>query len=145
MAERCSRCLNRFATSARLRDRLRLQQIVAQGWQFDQTGSLNPCDFVRLLENSKFQKSEPAQVRVMTIHQSKGLEFDIVVLPDLDVPIFKAPDAAFTGPARGKSLTGSVYGAAKPSGQCCRRNCRLRSKTPWHVRSRIICPCFTWL
>lgn len=84
------------------RDRLRLQQIVAQGWQFDQTGSLNPCDFVRLLENSKFQKSEPAPVRVMTIHQSKGLEFDVVVLPDLDVPIFKAPEAAFTGPAAGE-------------------------------------------
>ena len=84
------------------RDRLRLQQIVAQGWQFDQTGSLNPCDFVRLLENSKFQKSEPAPVRVMTIHQSKGLEFDVVVLPDLEVPIFKAPDAAFTGPGAGE-------------------------------------------
>jgi len=84
------------------RDRLRLQQIVAQGWQFDQTGSLNPCDFVRLLENSKFQKSEPAPVRVMTIHQSKGLEFDVVVLPDLEVPIFKAPDAAFTGPDAGE-------------------------------------------
>ncbi len=85
------------------RDRLRLQQIVAQGWQFDQTGSLNPCDFVRLLENSKFQKSEPAPVRVMTIHQSKGLEFDVVVLPDLDTPIFKAPEAAFTGPAAGEA------------------------------------------
>lgn len=84
------------------RDRLRLQQIVAQGWQFDQTGSLNPCDFVRLLENSKFQKSEPAPVRVMTIHQSKGLEFDVVVLPDLDTPIFKAPEAAFTGPGAGE-------------------------------------------
>lgn len=84
------------------RDRLRLQQIVAQGWQFDQTGSLNPCDFVRLLENSKFQKSEPAPVRVMTIHQSKGLEFDVVVLPDLESPIFKAPDAAFTGPGAGE-------------------------------------------
>lgn len=84
------------------RDRLRLQQIVAQGWQFDQTGSLNPCDFVRLLENSKFQKSEPAPVRVMTIHQSKGLEFDVVVLPDLEVPIFKAPESAFTGPGAGE-------------------------------------------
>ena len=84
------------------RDRLRLQQIVAQGWQFDQSGSLNPCDFVRMLENSKLQKSEPAPVRVMTIHQSKGLEFDVVVLPDLETPIFKAPEAAFTGPGAGE-------------------------------------------
>jgi len=84
------------------RDRLRLQQVVGQGWQFDQTRSLNPCDFVRLLESGKFQKSEPASVRVMTIHQSKGLEFDVVVLPDLETPIFKAPEAAFTGPGAGE-------------------------------------------
>ena len=38
----------------------------------------------------------------MTIHQSKGLEFDVVVLPDLEVPIFKAPEAAFTGPGAGE-------------------------------------------
>ena len=106
MDEGYGRTLQTLSESVRdictARDRLRLQQIVAQGWQFDQTGSLNPCDFVRLLENSKFQKSEPAPVRVMTIHQSKGLEFDVVVLPDLEVPIFKAPDAAFTGPGAGE-------------------------------------------
>ena len=106
MDEGYGRTLQTLSESVRdvctVRDQLRLQQIVAQGWQFDQTGSLNPCDFVRLLENSKFQKSEPAPVRVMTIHQSKGLEFDVVVLPDLEVPIFKAPDAAFTGPGAGE-------------------------------------------
>jgi ATP-dependent helicase/nuclease subunit A len=83
------------------RDLLRLQQVVAQGWAFDDMGSLNPGDFVRLLENSKFQKSEPAPVRVMTIHQSKGLEFDIVVLPELDTQLFQSPQAAFTGPGAG--------------------------------------------
>jgi ATP-dependent exoDNAse (exonuclease V) beta subunit len=82
--------------SCNARDLLRLQQVVAQGWLFDSSGSLNPCDFVRLLENSKFQKSEPAPVRVMTVHQSKGLEFDIVVLPELEGQLFQNPDAAFT-------------------------------------------------
>ena len=85
------------------RDVLRLQQVVAQGWLFDNSGSLNPCDFVRLLENSKFQKSEPAPVRVMTIHQSKGLEFDIVVLPEIDGALFQSPQAAFTGPDAGEA------------------------------------------
>jgi ATP-dependent helicase/nuclease subunit A len=78
------------------RDLLRLQQVVSQGWLFDATGSLNPCDFIRLLENSKFQKSEPAPVRVMTVHQSKGLEFDVVVLPEIDGSLFQSPQAAFT-------------------------------------------------
>lgn len=81
------------------RDILRLGQIVSEGWRFDATGSLNASDFVRLLENSKFQKSEPAPVRVMTIHQSKGLEFDIVFLPELDGTLMRAPQAAFAGPS----------------------------------------------
>lgn len=81
------------------RDVLRLQQVVSEGWRFDATPSLNSADFVRLLENSKYQKSEPAPVRVMTIHQSKGLEFDIVVLPELKEGLFRSPPVAFTGPS----------------------------------------------
>lgn len=81
------------------RDRLRLSQVVAEGWSFEELGSLDPNDFVRLLEKSRFQKSEPAPVRVMTVHQSKGLEFDLVVLPQLDARLFKVPRAAWTGPS----------------------------------------------
>jgi ATP-dependent exoDNAse (exonuclease V) beta subunit len=81
------------------RDRLRLSQVVAEGWSFEELGSLDPNDFVRLLEKSRFQKSEPAPVRVMTVHQSKGLEFDVVVLPQLDAKLFKVPRAAWTGPS----------------------------------------------
>ncbi len=83
------------------RDRLRLSQITAEGLAFDEAGSLNPADFVRLLENSRFQKSERSPVRVMTIHQSKGLEFDRVVLPELEAPLFRTPQAAYTGPDAG--------------------------------------------
>lgn len=84
------------------RDLLRLQQITAAGWQFDGTPSLNPVDFVRLLENSRFQRSEPAPVRVMTVHQSKGLEFDVVVLPELDQRLFRPPSAAAGMPSAGE-------------------------------------------
>jgi ATP-dependent helicase/nuclease subunit A len=80
------------------RDLMRMRQIVAAGWQFDQSPSLNPVDFVRVLEGSRFMKSEPAPVRVMTIHQSKGLEFDIVVLPELDGQLIRPPVAAAGGP-----------------------------------------------
>ena len=84
------------------RDQLRMSQLVSAGWQFDESGSLNPCDFIRLLENSRFQKKRRAPVRVMTIHQSKGLEFDCVVLPELDTNLFKAPEAAAGTPAPGE-------------------------------------------
>lgn len=83
------------------RDAVRMQQVVAAGWQFDDSPSLNPADFVRLLENSRFARSAPAPVRVMTIHQSKGLEFDMVVLPELTGNLFRAPSAAAGGPGAG--------------------------------------------
>ncbi len=86
-------------SSCNQRDVLRLQQIVGVGWQFDQSPSLNPSDFVQLLENSRLSKSEAAPVRVMTVHQSKGLEFDIVVLPELDGNLFRTPNAAAGSPA----------------------------------------------
>lgn len=85
------------------RDILRLQQIVAEGWQFDKAPSLNPAEFVRLLENSRLNRAEAAAVRVMTVHQSKGLEFEIVVLPELDTNLFRAPSAAAGISAPGES------------------------------------------
>ncbi|HIE98327.1 MAG TPA: hypothetical protein EYQ63_15295, partial [Fuerstia sp.] len=86
-------------SSCNQRDLLRLQQIVGVGWQFNQSPSLNSSDFVQLLQNSRLSKSEAAPIRVMTIHQSKGLEFDIVVLPELDGNLFRTPNAAAGSPA----------------------------------------------
>ncbi len=102
------------------RDILRLQQIVAVGWQFDQSPSLNPSDFVQLLENSRLSKSECAPVRVMTVHQSKGLEFDIVVLPELDGNLFRTPNAA----------AGSPTPDTAPDQVCVWRNKAVRSLLP---------------
>ena len=81
------------------RDELRMQQIVAEGWQYDSSASLNPADFVAMLESRRLSKSDAAAVRVMTIHQSKGLEFDIVVLPELDQRLFRTPAAAAASPS----------------------------------------------
>ena len=85
------------------RDLLRLQQIVAEGWQFDVSPSLNPAEFAQLLQNSRLNRSENAPIRVMTVHQSKGLEFEIVVLPELDSRLFRPPNAAAGTPSPGES------------------------------------------
>lgn len=90
-------------TDCNQRDLLRLQQVVAQGWQFDEAPSLNPADFVRMLEKSRLSRSETAQVRVMTIHQSKGLEFDIVILPELESRLFLTPSAAAASSTPGEA------------------------------------------
>jgi len=80
------------------RDDLRLQQVVAEGRRYDLTPSLNPADFVTLLESARFSRTAVASVRVMTVHQSKGLEFDIVVAPELTGKLMKAPAVATGGP-----------------------------------------------
>jgi len=90
------------------RDRLRLQQVVAEAWRFDSTPSLNPAEFVQLLETCRFSRSSVAPVRVMTVHQSKGLEFEIVVAPELTGSLMMIPAAA----------AGGVNRAAAPEDVC---------------------------
>ena len=102
------------------RDILRLQQVVAQGWLFDESPSLNPAEFVQLLEQSRLSRSETAAVRVMTVHQSKGLEFDMVVLPELDGRLFMTPSAAAASSTPGEA----------PDRVCVWRNKAIRGLLP---------------
>lgn len=62
----------------------RLDQLVDLGREFDDQGSLRPSEFVRLVCTRRVERARRATVRVMTVHAAKGLEFDAVVLPDLD-------------------------------------------------------------
>lgn len=40
--------------------------------------------FIDLVESKDVPDSQPAPIEVMTVHQAKGLEFDAVILPELD-------------------------------------------------------------
>ena len=73
-----------------------LRKLVEQVRGFEQGGFLGLADYIaQLAEFVAAQPDEPLAathsedtnvVRLMTIHQSKGLEFPIVVVPDLDRP-----------------------------------------------------------
>lgn len=65
-------------------DALRLRQLVYLAQQYELNQGARVTDFVRVVQQKRIEKPRPAQVRVMTVHQAKGLEFDIVVLPELD-------------------------------------------------------------
>jgi ATP-dependent exoDNAse (exonuclease V) beta subunit len=61
----------------------RLLQLVELGFRWDRGRTLRTGDFVRFVEAQRVDDPSGAGVRVMTVHQSKGLEFDVVVLPTL--------------------------------------------------------------
>ncbi len=60
-------------------------QLIEVAGEYDQRSSLRPIEFVDFVEQKPVSESSPDPIRVMTIHQSKGLEFDVVVLPSCTV------------------------------------------------------------
>ena len=82
--ENMARELTQFCTE---RELWRLQQLVQEAYHYDHQNQnaairLRPQKFVDFIrEEFKASDASSAQIRVMTIHQSKGLEFDVVVLP----------------------------------------------------------------
>jgi ATP-dependent exoDNAse (exonuclease V) beta subunit len=74
---------DRIAPSCDQRDQIRLQQLVYLAVRFDEQPTSRIRDFVRYVESERVDYPKASPVRVMTVHQSKGLEFDAVFLPSL--------------------------------------------------------------
>ena len=64
--------------------RKRLNDLVNAAGEFDRIGASACSDFLRFIDNYQLHElGTDNAVRVMTVYQSKGLGFDIVILPDL--------------------------------------------------------------
>jgi ATP-dependent helicase/nuclease subunit A len=61
----------------------RLLQLVELGHRWDERPNLRPADFARYVAREPVEDPSSARVQVMTVHRSKGMEFDVVVLPEL--------------------------------------------------------------
>lgn len=73
-------------------DARRLDQLVELAQATESAGAAGrPKDFADLVRSKAIADPSAARVKVMTIHASKGLEFDIVVLPDLGRKIDLVP------------------------------------------------------
>ena len=77
------------------------QSLLTQYWQlvsqFEKNGIINDWNLFTKAFQSRFsEQSAPARLQIMTIHKSKGLEFDTVIIPGLgaraslpDRPLFR--------------------------------------------------------
>lgn len=94
-----ARCVERLASMAarhaNARGRARLDALVALAEEYESnwTPWSGLADFVEHVRASRVQPGGGGTIRVMTLHAAKGLEFDAVVLADLDHPLEGRRDA----------------------------------------------------
>lgn len=65
-------------------ERRRFAQLIQLAAVYGREAGLRPSRFVARVRQEGVEDPSAARVRVMTVHRSKGLEFDAVILPELD-------------------------------------------------------------
>ncbi|QDT54883.1 ATP-dependent helicase/nuclease subunit A [Caulifigura coniformis] len=81
------------------REKSRLRRLCVLAAEYQLKAGLRPVEFAKRIDEERVEEPTASAVRVMTIHKSKGLEFDVVLLPDLDVGLFDTPDVCVGCPA----------------------------------------------
>jgi ATP-dependent exoDNAse (exonuclease V) beta subunit len=77
----------RIAPACDHRDLARLQQLVEMAFDYQARSTLRADDFVTWVREQRVPDPSSARVRVMSIHSAKGLQFDAVVLPELEAEL----------------------------------------------------------
>lgn len=75
-------------------DHLRCEQLIEVARDFDRRGPARPSEFVAHIRTRRVERPGGSAIRVMSIHASKGLEFEAVILLDLDARKSHGGDAA---------------------------------------------------
>ena len=65
-----------------------LEKFIAMAYRFDALGQGSPSELVRRARQERVESRHHHGVRVLSMHASKGLEFETVILMDLETSIF---------------------------------------------------------
>jgi ATP-dependent exoDNAse (exonuclease V) beta subunit len=90
-----------FVARCTAHDRVRCEQLVELARQWDAAGGGRLSAFVKRARSQPKENPIAARVRVMTIHAAKGLEFETVILADLQSRSGRRPDPSFAITLRG--------------------------------------------
>jgi ATP-dependent exoDNAse (exonuclease V) beta subunit len=84
------RLAEQLAPSCNPREFQRLEKLTELARNFQKTASgVRTERFVKMVQAKKIESPTASPIRIMSVHKSKGLEFDIIVLPDLDVDLVR--------------------------------------------------------
>tara|TARA_R110002073_G_scaffold149140_1_gene302574 strand:- start:2954 stop:6121 length:3168 start_codon:yes stop_codon:yes gene_type:complete len=84
----------------------RFEQVIDLAYEVAPSVMGRPSALVRRIRDAKHEDLRPGAVRAMTIHKSKGLEFDAVVLPELSFELLgMAPNLLIARPRSTEPVT----------------------------------------
>ena len=99
-------------------DRRRFRQLVDLAHAHDERSDLRADRFVDHVRLTRVEDPAATQVQVMTVHSAKGLEFDAVLLPELDGPFLPQRSGLLTERPDPAGLVTAVSRA--PAEEVCR-------------------------
>ncbi len=77
-----------FKKSSSHYEQVRIEQFIEMAHRFDARGGGTPSELVMMAREERLESSTNHPVRMMSLHAAKGLEFQSVILMDLETSIF---------------------------------------------------------
>ena len=96
-----------FSAACSDHDAQRCEQLLGVAREFDARGPMRPSDFAAHVRKRRMERPGGSGVRVMTIHASKGLEFEAVLLLELDASQGGRGDVITGGPGEAPRIVPS--------------------------------------
>lgn len=90
--------VRRMSGSLDLRETARLERLVTEAQRIERTGERSPLRAAVMLEQTRLDEPGGDVIRGMSIHGSKGLAFDVVVMTGLESNLFMHPELATNRP-----------------------------------------------